>query len=118
MAKRAKHRSRKTARPRRWLRRWLFRAVVLVLIVAIGQTAWLDLRVRSEFEGRRWAVPARIFARPLELYPGLRIGVEELESELKLAVIAPNPMQRVQVLMPAAARPCWCEPVTSPFGMV
>ena len=30
----------------------------------------LDKRITSRFEGRRWELPARIFARPLELYIG------------------------------------------------
>jgi len=29
-----------------------------------------DDLVRSQFEGKRWALPARVFARPLELYEG------------------------------------------------
>ena len=47
--------------------------------------AWLDYRVRDEFEGRRWAVPARVFARPLELAPGTRLTADALEAELELA---------------------------------
>ncbi len=47
--------------------------------------AWLDYRIRDEFEGARWAVPARVFARPLELAPGAAISTDAIESELKLA---------------------------------
>jgi len=58
---------------------------LLGLVAGIAQLAWLDLRVRAEFDGRRWSVPARIYARPLELYPGYRLRAEELEYELRLA---------------------------------
>ncbi|MDE0460162.1 MAG: penicillin-binding protein 1B [Chromatiales bacterium] len=47
--------------------------------------AWLDYRIRDEFEGARWAVPARVFARPLELAPGAAISADAIEAELKLA---------------------------------
>jgi penicillin-binding protein 1B len=41
--------------------------------------------VRGEFEGRRFALPARIYARPLELHAGLRIAPAEVVSELREA---------------------------------
>ena len=34
---------------------------------------YLDLRVTGEFEGRRFSLPARIYARPIELHAGLRL---------------------------------------------
>src|SRR3982751_3276236 len=43
----------------------------------------LDLRVQDEFEGRRFALPARIYARPLELHAGLRIAPGDVEDELR-----------------------------------
>jgi len=46
-------------------------------------TLYLDFRVRSEFEGRRFALPARIYARPLELHAGLRIAQAEVVEELR-----------------------------------
>src|SRR5438132_1609916 len=46
-------------------------------------TLYLDSRVRSEFEGRRFALPARIYARPLELHAGLRIAQPDVEQELR-----------------------------------
>ena len=49
-------------------------ALLATLLAAAGFTLYLDFRVRNEFEGRRFALPARIFARPLELHVGLRIA--------------------------------------------
>ncbi len=54
-------------------------------MVLAGYIVWLDYRVRDEFEGKRWAVPARVFARPLELAPGMLLKADSLERELKLA---------------------------------
>jgi len=59
-----------------------FAALATVLAVA-GFTLYLDIRVRSEFEGRRFALPARIYARPLELHAGLRIAQADVEDELR-----------------------------------
>ena len=53
------------------------------MLAAAGWTAYLDFRVRSEFEGRRFALPARIYARPLELHAGLRMQKEALVQELR-----------------------------------
>ena len=49
--------------------RKVLRLVLLATVLAAaGFTLYLDFRVRHEFEGRRFALPARIFARPLELH--------------------------------------------------
>jgi penicillin-binding protein 1B len=65
--------------PRRLLRYSLLFAALL----AAGYTLFLDWRVRDEFEGRRFALPARIYARPLELHAGLRLPPAALEAELR-----------------------------------
>ena len=59
--------------------------MVLVLVFAAGYVVWLDVRVRAQFEGKRWALPARVYARPVELWPGARIGPDALEDELRRA---------------------------------
>jgi penicillin-binding protein 1B len=65
------------------LRRFLWISFLLATLAAAGFTLYLDIRVRSEFEGRRFALPARIYARPLELHAGLRVSRAELEEELR-----------------------------------
>src|SRR5688500_14999067 len=66
----------------RFLRYLGFGSLVALLLVA-AFTLHLDIRVRSEFEGRRFALPARIYARPLELHQGLRIAQPDVEDELR-----------------------------------
>ena len=52
---------------------------------AVGYYAWqLNDVVRTQFEGKRWSVPAKVYARPLELTPGMALSAEQLEQELKL----------------------------------
>jgi len=54
---------------------------------------YLDIRVRSEFEGRRFALPARIYARPLELHAGLRIAQIDVVRELQEAGYTQGPRE-------------------------
>jgi penicillin-binding protein 1B len=54
----------------------------MVAVFALIYVAWLDVSIRDRFEGRRWQVPARIYARPLEIYQGADLAPEALISEL------------------------------------
>ena len=65
----------------RW--RYFRYALLALLLLAAGFTLYLDFRVRSEFEGRRFALPARIYARPLELHAGLRVPQANIMDELR-----------------------------------
>src|SRR5213080_4499499 len=67
--------------------------VLTVALLAAGFTLYLDLRVKSEFEGRRFALPARIYARPLELHVGLHIASGDVEDELKDLGYADGPRE-------------------------
>src|SRR5258706_822197 len=68
-------------------------AVLTVALLAAGFTLYLDIRVRSEFEGRRFALPARIYARPLELHAGLRIAQIDVVRELQEAGYTQGPRE-------------------------
>ncbi len=61
--------------------RYLFLTLILVFI---GYGVYLDLRVQQQFDGKRWALPAKVYARPLELYTGLRLSENNLLRELKM----------------------------------
>lgn len=77
--------AKKTALPRRrW--RWgslLWKLALVLLVLAACGAAYLDAVVQKKFEGRKWALPAKVYARPLELYPGLHLPRAELERELR-----------------------------------
>lgn len=76
---------RKPAKKRRLTKkRFLIYLVLAGLLVATVFTLYLDVTVRMRFEGKRFALPARVYARPLELYPGLRLSPEEMKRELAL----------------------------------
>ena len=69
------------ARRARILRYFGYALILGTLALGIF-AAVLDVRVRNEFEGRRFALPARIYARPLELHAGLRLSEADVEDEL------------------------------------
>lgn len=58
--------------------------LLLLVVVGIGYTVYLDFVVRSQFEGKKWALPAKVYARPLELYSGLVLSQGDFEKELSL----------------------------------
>jgi penicillin-binding protein 1B len=70
----------------------------LVLLISLGvglvgilYGVHLDRVVRGKFEGKRWALPARVYARPLELFAGRALTPEQLEGELERLNYRPDP---------------------------
>jgi len=65
------------------------------LVAAIVFVAILDHRVTQQFEGRRWTLPARVYAQPLELYVGQGLSSARFARELtRLGYIAQTPVDR------------------------
>jgi penicillin-binding protein 1B len=58
-------------------------AVALGVVIAVVYGIYLDREVTHQFEGRRWTLPAQIYAAPLELYAGLPLTLADLEHELQ-----------------------------------
>jgi len=54
-----------------------------MLLAAVLYALYLDHLVVKQFEGRRWTLPAQVYAAPLELYAGLPLTVAGLEHELQ-----------------------------------
>ncbi len=70
---------------RDFVTRQRLRVFLLTLALMLsGYVLYLDLTVRAQFEGKRWALPARVYARPLELYPGMKLSPEQLQTELAM----------------------------------
>ncbi len=65
-----------------WLK-WFVGLVLLAMLVVGGYSLYLSQIVRIKFEGKRWAVPARVYARPLELYAGANLTPTRLQAELQ-----------------------------------
>lgn len=74
------------ARTKRLLKKFWPFAVGAVGAVLLVLTLWifsLDRQIRQQFEGRRWTLPAKVYAQPLELYAGQALSVDELQRELE-----------------------------------
>ncbi|WP_255505482.1 hypothetical protein [Alkalisalibacterium limincola] len=56
-----------------------------VAAVAVPYVVVLDREVRQSFGELVWQVPTRVFARPLELRPGMPMSADALELELEAA---------------------------------
>ncbi len=83
MAKKPR-RSSRTAKKSAFFTRLSFLVFLVVCISAVAiWVAYLDVAVRAKFDGKKWAIPARVYAQPLEIYEGLSLRPEEFEAELK-----------------------------------
>ncbi|MDO8948617.1 MAG: penicillin-binding protein 1B [Desulfocapsaceae bacterium] len=77
---------RMSGRRRGWTKYTIAAQVILVLCVALGiYVVYLDKLIRQKFDGKRWALPAVVYARPLELYPDLPFTASMLAEELQLS---------------------------------
>jgi penicillin-binding protein 1B len=62
---------------------WFVKLSLVGVVVLTVLMAYLDAKVRDKFEGKRWALPAKVFARPMELYSGLALKPKYLIQELE-----------------------------------
>lgn len=79
----AKSRSKKTKRSfkQKLFRFFLYCTFIFITVSLIG-FAIIDYTVTQKFDGRKWALAARVYARPLEIYPGANLTIEMLKDEL------------------------------------
>ncbi|KAA8734751.1 penicillin-binding protein 1B [Acinetobacter qingfengensis] len=64
-----------------------FSILILILIAFIGLGIYLvklDNIVRKKFDGQRWDIPAKVYARPLELYAQSDSNKTDIIAELRL----------------------------------
>jgi penicillin-binding protein 1B len=65
-----------------------FRNMVLIFFVGftfilLSYLGYLDYNVRKQFEGKRWAIPAHVYASPVELYAGYNLTSAKFEALLQ-----------------------------------
>ncbi len=61
----------------------VLRLVLIVFCISATWLIWLDHEIQSKFEGKRWDLPARVYASPLEIYQGQKITADQFEQELR-----------------------------------
>ncbi|MDA3869513.1 MAG: penicillin-binding protein 1B [Gammaproteobacteria bacterium] len=65
-------------------RRPYVKTLLVLLVIGLAYLAYLDVKIISKFEGRNWQLPARVYARPMELYEGMSLKPEQLLVELEM----------------------------------
>ena len=69
------------------IKRFLFKWLLIGLLIFVGGTilyaVYLAKEVRIKFEGKRWELPAQVYAKPLELFVGAAISSQQFAAELK-----------------------------------
>jgi penicillin-binding protein 1B len=73
--------------------RIVWRILRIPFLIAVGfaigflvpYTFYLDREVRSRFDDLSWQIPGRVYARPLQLVPGLPMAADVLQLELDAA---------------------------------
>lgn len=66
--------------------------LIFLLVVCCGTGYWsyrylarLNAEIQETFNGKKWDLPAIVYARPLEIFPSMRLDPDLLEKELQLA---------------------------------
>lgn len=83
-ATRGKKRTQRTG-GRRWFSwRFIAKLALVGLVLAVASTVYLDAWVRQRFDSHVWQLPARVYARPVELYPGRVLSRDDMFKLLDL----------------------------------
>ena len=53
------------------------------LVVLAAWMVYLDSIITTTFDGKKWAIPAKVYARPVELYEGLALTPDILQAQLR-----------------------------------
>jgi len=62
----------------------LFKLALVCMLLGAGLVVYLDAWVTDKFEGKRWSLPAQVYARPLELYVGQQLDLRDVQAELNM----------------------------------
>jgi len=58
-------------------------SALFLLLGLSGYIFYLDSTIRVAFDGRKFALPARVYGRALEVYPGVKLTPAQFAEELK-----------------------------------
>ena len=59
-------------------------SLIIFSVISIAYVSILDSKVVNKLDGVLWTVPAKVYARPLELAEGGKINVDGLKKELEI----------------------------------
>jgi penicillin-binding protein 1B len=74
----------------------LWRVGLVLILLAVGGIVYLDINIRKQFDGQKWALPAHLYTRPMELFVGQNLDPVTLQDELdELGYQRANKVERV-----------------------
>ena len=77
-----------------YLMRIIISIIVIVALISIPIFGYFlvkaDHEITPEFKNRQWALPARVYARPLELFSGQYLKPKDFEQELEWILYRPS----------------------------
>jgi penicillin-binding protein 1B len=80
------HTSKKSPKPTnsrlRSLLGWALKLSLVGLVILACFAVYLDSIVQEKFSGKRWTIPAKVYARPLELFVGQKLSRDDFLLEL------------------------------------
>jgi penicillin-binding protein 1B len=62
---------------------WVWSLLGLAVLAFIAWCVKIDYEIRRDFEALQWELPARIYARPLEIYAGAHVSAAQLTDQLR-----------------------------------
>jgi len=66
-----------------WFKKGLIYSFVFASFIFLSYIGYLDYTVRKQFEGKRWSIPARVYASPVEIYAGYTITLNQFDNLLQ-----------------------------------
>jgi len=72
----------------------VFQLLIILICITGTYLLWLDIQIRHEFDGKKWSLPARVYASPIELYPGQPVNRNRLRDDL--LSLGYHPSERLQ----------------------
>jgi len=61
---------------------WALKLSIVGVVILAGFAIYLDAVVQEKFSGKRWTIPAKVYARPLELFVGQKLSRDDFLIEL------------------------------------
>ena len=65
------------------IKKLFFSVFVVLTFLFLSYLGYLDYTLREKFEGRRWAIPAKVYASPIEIYAGYDVSAIQFEKLLQ-----------------------------------
>ncbi|MEE9355761.1 MAG: penicillin-binding protein 1B [Methylococcaceae bacterium] len=65
-----------------FFRRFVLATALIFAFILLCYLGYLDYMIKNQFEGKRWAIPANVYASPVELYAGNKWNISSFEELL------------------------------------